>query len=97
MAGCAAGKMSRAIIAEKAMSVAQGIAQPPTSSAGPLADTSATKISAGTAIPPTAAASGDTAWRGEASGPPGSVASNTSFAASAKKNTIPTSLAAKCR
>ena len=47
-------------------------------------------------MPPTAAASGDAACRSDARGPPGSVASKTSFAASAKKNTIPTSLTQKC-
>jgi hypothetical protein len=47
-------------------------------------------------MPPTAAASGEKARRGDASDPPGSVASNTSFAASAKKNTIPTSFTQKC-
>jgi hypothetical protein len=53
-------------------------------------------MSAGTAIPPTAAASGDSARRGDASAPPGSVASKTSFAASAKKKTIPRSFTQKC-
>ena len=53
-------------------------------------------MTAGASIPPTAAARGDMARRGDASAPPGSVASNTSFAASAKKNTIPISLAQKC-
>jgi hypothetical protein len=47
-------------------------------------------------MPPTAAMSGDTAWRPEARAPPGKVASKTSLAASAKKNTIPTSLTQKC-
>ena len=47
-------------------------------------------MTVGASIPPTAAASGNDACRGEASGPPGNVASNTSFAASAKKNTMPT-------
>jgi hypothetical protein len=47
-------------------------------------------------MPPTAASSGTAAWRGDASAPSGSSASKTSFAASPKKNTIPTSLTAKC-
>ena len=47
-------------------------------------------------MPPTAAASGESARRGDANGPPGNVASNTSLAAIAKKNTIPTSFTQKC-
>jgi hypothetical protein len=48
-------------------------------------------------MPPTAARTGVAAFRGDASAPPGSVASNTSFAASAKKKTIPMSLTANSR
>ena len=55
------------------------------------------RSAAGIAIPPMAAASGDTARAGDARAPPGSVASNTSLAARAKKNTIPTSLTQKCK
>jgi hypothetical protein len=54
-----------------------------------------TKISAGPSIPPTAAASGIAARRGECSAPPGAVASVTSFAARAKKNAMPMSLTMK--
>ena len=42
MAGCPLGKMTRAIIAENAMSVAHGIAQPRLNSAGPTVDVRAT-------------------------------------------------------
>jgi hypothetical protein len=42
IAGCPLGKMRRAIIAENAMSVAQGIAHPRLNSAGPTADVRAT-------------------------------------------------------
>ena len=41
MAGCPGRKMTRAIIAENAMSVAQGIAQPRLNSAGPTVEDSA--------------------------------------------------------
>ena len=47
-------------------------------------------------MPPAAASIGTAASRGDDNAPPGSVASTISFAASAKKNTIPTSLTAKC-
>jgi hypothetical protein len=82
-------------MAEKAISVAHGIAQPRLNSAVPSVRASETKMSAGAAMPPTAAASGDTAVRGEASAPPGRVASKTSFAARAKKKAMPTSLTQK--
>ena len=66
-------------------------------SAGRSTIVSVTKISAGPSMPPTAAASGMAARRGECSAPPGAVASATSFAASAKKNAMPMSLTMKCR
>jgi hypothetical protein len=53
-------------------------------------------MTAGATMPPIAAASGENARRGDDSGPPGSVASNTSLAASAKKNTMPMSFTQKC-
>ena len=46
-------------------------------------------------MPPHAASSGTAASRGDASGPPGSIASTISFAASAKKKTMPMSLTMK--
>lgn len=52
-------------------------------------------MAAGAAMPPTAARIGMAASRGLASGPPGSVASYTSFVTSPKKNTIATSLTTK--
>ncbi len=47
-------------------------------------------------MPPAAASIGTAASRGDDNAPPGTVASAISFAAIAKKNTIPTSLTAKC-
>src|ERR1051326_8620301 len=47
-------------------------------------------------MPPAAASNGTAAWRFDASAPPGRVASTISFAASAKKNTMPTSLTRAC-
>ena len=48
-------------------------------------------------MPPTAASTGTAASRGDASDPPGRVASTISFVASAKKKTIPMSFTAKRR
>ena len=79
------------------MSVAVGIAQPRSRFGRSNTMVSATKISAGPSMPPTAAASGMAARRGECSAPPGAVASTTSFVASAKKNAMPMSLTTKCR
>src|SRR6266545_3294885 len=53
-------------------------------------------MAAGTSMPPTAARIGVAAFDGGCSDPPGAVASTISFAASAKKRVMPTSLTAKC-
>jgi hypothetical protein len=50
----------------------------------------------GPIMPPAAASNGTAASRGDCSGPPGRVLSTISFAASAKKKTMPISLTAKC-
>jgi len=96
MAGWFFPKATRAPKYEKAISVAQGTAQPRDSSGRCSALISTKNVIAGIAMPPTAASSGTADSRGEASAPPGNVASNTSFVASAKKNTMPMSFTAKC-
>ncbi len=89
--------MKRAMSALKAMSVAHGMAQPLSSSGGPHLDASSRNVAAGPTIPPAAASSGNPAVFIDDSGPPGSVASKTSLAAMAKKNTMPMSLTQKWR
>jgi hypothetical protein len=91
MAGWPRRKISLATRYENAMSVAHGMAQPRISSPErPIHQTITAYIDAGTAIPPTAARTGVAACLGSESGPPGRVASYTSFATRPKKNTIAT-------
>jgi hypothetical protein len=59
-------------------------------------DSSANRFRYCGVMPPTAAAIGATACVTEASGPPGKVASNTSFAASVQKKTMATLFTQKC-
>ena len=77
----------------KAMSVAVGIAQPPMSSPPPLLAAKATKIRAGTATPPKAAAIGTAALPGLRSSP----STNSCFSSrpTRKKNTASRASAAQ--
>ena len=80
-----------ATIAQKAMSVAHGIAQPRARSAGPRADVSARYMSAGNTIPPTAAANSEGHAGATRARRPVVSPQRTSFAASAKKKPMPIS------